>query len=128
MSSSSTARRWRSDARLIVDLRSLVDLDVKGHPGGLVTRKRAVELGQAVGDHAEVELLGLVRLELRRTDAPVQREVVDFIALVDNLEHEGGVRRHPDELVVEPGTHLYFATQSEMFAFAMRLVVDRIEA
>jgi hypothetical protein len=45
-------------------VRPVLDLDVKGDAGGLVTWERAGELGRAAGDHAEVELLRLTGASL----------------------------------------------------------------
>jgi hypothetical protein len=45
-------------------VRPVLDLDVKGHAGGLVTWERAGQLGRAAGDHAEVEPLRLTGASL----------------------------------------------------------------
>jgi hypothetical protein len=45
-------------------VRPVLDLDVKGPAGGLVTWERAGELGRAAGDHAEVEPLRLTGASL----------------------------------------------------------------
>lgn len=73
---------------LDADLLLASDLDVEGHARGPVTWERAVELGQAAPDHAEVEALRLTGVEPVRPGAVLEREVVDLIPLVDDVQHE----------------------------------------
>jgi hypothetical protein len=70
------------------DPRLVPGLDVESHARGPVTGERAVELGQGARYDAEVEPLRLTGVEPIRAGAGLEREVVDLVALVDDLKHD----------------------------------------
>jgi hypothetical protein len=53
-----------------------------------MTWERAIELGWAARDHAEVEPVRLTGIEPPCAGASLEREVVDVIPLIDDIQHE----------------------------------------